>query len=76
MVARGWTNDSVKGTVSDYYTTRSATNRATGNPATVYYNKDGSYIIVDNVTNEVVQVSNKFDSNWAPDSSIINPYLP
>ncbi|MCL6457767.1 MAG: hypothetical protein K6T85_07155 [Gorillibacterium sp.] len=76
MDARRWTNDSVKGTVSDYYTTRSATNRATGNPATVYYNKDGSYIIVDNVTNELVQVSNKIDSNWTPDSSIINPYLP
>ena len=54
MDARGWTNDSVKGTVSDYYTTRKATNRATGNSATVYYSKDGSHVIIDDITNEVV----------------------
>jgi hypothetical protein len=39
------------------YTTREAINKATGNPATAYYNKAGDYVVVDNVTGELVQVS-------------------
>jgi hypothetical protein len=76
MNNRGCTNDSIKGTVDDAFTTRKATNRATGNPATVYYNKDGSHVIIDDVTNEVVQVSDKFDPHWRPDPSIVDPYKP
>ncbi len=76
MNNRGWTKDSVTDTVDDAFTTRKAANRATGNSATVYYNKDGSHVIVDDITNEIVQVSDKFDVNWKPDDSIINPYLP
>ncbi|WP_207651226.1 colicin E5-related ribonuclease [Papillibacter cinnamivorans] len=76
MNSRGWTNDSVKSTVDDAFTTQKTTNRATGNPATVYYNKDGSHVIIDDITNEVVQVSDRFDPNWRPDSSIVDPYKP
>jgi len=51
-------------------------NRATGNPATAYFNKDGSYVVVDNRTNAVVQVSDRFNQHWHPDPNIINPYIP
>ena len=76
MTNRGWTQDSVRDTVDNAYTTRKAVNKATGNTATVYYNKDGSHVIIDDITNEVVQVSDKFEPNWIPDQSIINPYNP
>ena len=36
MSKRGWTNDTVIDTVDNPFTTRKATNRATGNSATVY----------------------------------------
>ena len=75
--ARGWTTQNIRNTVNTPYTTRRSTNRSTGHPATVYYTKEGAYVVVDNITNEVVQVSdyNK-PSEWIPDSSIENPYIP
>ena len=76
MSQRGWTEDTVRSTVNNPHTTRSATNRATGNSATAFFNRDGSHVIVDNTTREIVQVSNRFDLNWIPDSSIISPFRP
>ncbi len=72
---RGWTFESITKTVNEPFQIRTSINRATGNTATVYYDKDGSYVIVDNITNEIVQVSNRFDPNWKPDISIIDPYI-
>lgn len=74
--SRGWSNDSIANTINEPYTTRVATNRATGNSATTFYNQNGSYIIRDNVTGKVIQVSDVANPNWAPDPSIIDPYLP
>ena len=76
MQGRGWTQDSVRNTVNTPHTTRQSTNMATGNSATVYYNRDGSYVVVDNRTNAVLQVSDRFDQYWMPDKNIINPYIP
>ncbi|WP_156934293.1 colicin E5-related ribonuclease [Paenibacillus zanthoxyli] len=55
---------------------RQILNRTTGNDATAYFNKDGSYVVVDNGTGKVVQISNKNNPNWAPDKSIVDPYIP
>jgi RHS repeat-associated protein len=77
MTQRGWTERTVRNTVSNPYTTRMSTNKATGNPATVYYNKSGGYVIIDDITKTVVQISDNISpSTWIPDSSIINPYKP
>jgi len=77
MTQRGWTESTVRDTVSSSNITRVSTNKATGNPATVYYNKAGGYVIVDNTTKAVVQVSDNINpSTWIPDPSIINPYKP
>lgn len=77
MNSRGWTENIVKNTVDNPYTTRISTNKASGNPATVYYTKQGSYVIVDNVTKAIVQVSDNINPiTWAPDMSIIDPYIP
>jgi hypothetical protein len=49
---------------------------ANGNSATAYFNKDGSYIVRDDVTGDVIQVSNRNDANWIPDATINDPYVP
>ena len=77
MVKRGWSETTVRDTVSKPYTTRVSTNKATGNPATVYYNQSGGYVIIDDVTDVIVQVSDNINpSTWAPDPSIIDPNRP
>ena len=74
---RGWTRESIDTTVKDPHTTREAHNRATGNPATAYFNKDGSHVIRDDVTGDLVQLSDRNDpGSWTPDPSIENPYTP
>lgn len=60
--------------IPDYST---SVNKATGNSTTVFYTQQGSYVIVDDITNEIVQISDNIDpSTWAPDSGIIDPYIP
>ena len=77
MKSRGWTKDSVVNTIDNPYTVRPSVNRATGNIATAYYTKKGSYVIVDNVTKAIVQVSDNITPlTWIPDKSIVNPYFP
>lgn len=50
MNKRGWTEQEVRNTIDSPYTTRTSTNKATGNPATVYYTEEGAYVIVDDIT--------------------------
>ncbi|EHY61833.1 putative transposase [Listeria monocytogenes FSL J1-208] len=76
MKKHGWSEESVKSVVDHPHTTRKSGNKATGNDATVFYDKDGSYVIIDDKTNEIVQISDKFDKNWVPDAGIADPYKP
>jgi filamentous hemagglutinin len=72
----GWTTASIDETIASPVATSPTFNRATGNPATACYATDGSYIVRDNVTGKVAQISDKFDPTWKPDVSITNPYTP
>ena len=77
MNSRGWTEFLIKDTVDNPYTIRVSMNKATGNSATVFYTEQGSYVIVDDVTKEIVQISDNINpSTWIPDTSIVNPYKP
>ena len=76
MGSRGWTNELINNTVKNSYTTRAATNKATGNAATAFFTKEGAYVVRDNVTKQIIQVSNRLDPKWIPDATIINPYIP
>ena len=76
MEGRGWSESSINRTVNNQYTTRTSTVKAEGTPATVYYNEDGSHVIVDNVTGEAIQISKIGDYDWIPDSKIVDPYIP
>jgi len=80
--SRGWTRNSINQLVNSPYATRTATNKATGNTATAYIRPDGHYVLRDNVTGELVQISDTRLSvgmevgQWRPDSSIVNPVIP
>ena len=82
MLKRGWTEDQMNNTFRNPFTTRPATDRTTGDefePATAFYNEDGTHVIVNNQNNNVVQVSNNSQvksGDWVPDSSIEDPYVP
>lgn len=77
LARRGWTRDSVDWAVNSPFTTRSAVNKSTGNPATAYFNQDGSHVIRENVTGELVQMSDRSDpGSWIPDPGIVDPYIP
>ena len=76
MNSRGWTSKDMNNVIQDPYTTRAAVNKATGNPTTAYYNQAGDYVVRDNVTGSIVQISHVGDINWIPDSTIVNPYRP
>ncbi|MBB1287395.1 hypothetical protein HRH25_23670, partial [Flavisolibacter sp. BT320] len=76
MVKRGWTKDLIHKTVNNPYTKRAATNKETGNAATAYFTKDGSYVVRDNITGQIIQVSDRLDPKWIPDPTIIKPYIP
>lgn len=72
---RGWNEKSIQKTIKNPYTTREGVNKYSGNKTTVYYNKDGSHIIVDNGTKKIIQISDR-TKPWKQDSSIKNPYNP
>ena len=73
MASRGWTTITINEVVADPAATSPAFSRLTGNAATAYFNTYGGYVVVDNVTGDVVQISNLNDPNWMPDSSITDP---
>lgn len=73
---RGWTKEMIEQTVDNPYTTRKSINLGNaGPPATVYYLKDGAHVIVDDMTKEGVQISDRLGT-WFPNSRIIAPYIP
>ena len=69
MAKRGWTEELIKETILKNIG-REAFNRATGNAATAYFTSSGAYVVIDNVTNEIIQISNRFDANWVIDATI------
>jgi RHS repeat-associated protein len=75
MFRRGWTSNLIHEVVNNPFTTRVARNRATENLATAFFTKEGFYVVKDNLTNEIIQISNRLDPNWIPDATIINPYI-
>lgn len=82
ITRRGWSQDTIDELVNNPYTTREAVNKATGNKATAYFRRDGHYVVRDDVTGNIVQMSDTKISvgngsgQWRPDDSIRNPYIP
>jgi RHS repeat-associated protein len=72
LAKRGWTKDLVESTVSNpkrtipWLDTRfdSGIGGRISEPATVYYSQRGGYVVRNNRTGEIVQISNRSDPNW------------
>jgi hypothetical protein len=68
---RGWTEESVKlvyqnpdKTEKTIDTRHNSDLTMKNEPATVYYRSDGAYIICNDLTGDVVQISDINDPNW------------
>jgi len=69
MSKRGWSKAEVEGTIKNAYTTAKTTYKGTGESATAFINKDGSYVVVKDATKEIIQISDKtrawdFPTDW------------
>jgi len=71
MIKRGWTKESVNQTINNpsklVKTTDTRFNpdgSKNSEPATAYLNQDGSYVVRNDNTGDIVQVSNRKDPNW------------
>lgn len=69
MSKRGWTQSLIKETILKNVG-RKAKNKATGKVATAYFTSSGAYVVIDNVTKEIIQISNRYDSGWIIDETI------
>lgn len=69
MAKRGWSDSLIKDTILKNVG-RKAVNKATRNAATAYFTSTGAYIVIDNITKEIVQISDRFDLNWVVDTTI------
>ena len=76
MARRGWSEELIHSVVNSPFAVRTAVNRATGHAATAFFTKEGFYVVKDNITNEVIQISNRLDPGWIPDAAIVNPFKP
>jgi hypothetical protein len=71
MVKRGWSRGAVDNAISNpsrIVTTRDTRHLPGGgrmdDPATAYYGKDGGYVVRNDRTGDIVQVSDRTDTNW------------
>lgn len=61
---RGWDDLDIIDVIRNPTETKPSTDLRTGDPATVYYRKDGHYVMRNNVTGEIFHVSNTHDPGW------------
>lgn len=73
---RGWTQRRVQSVTDRPVHTSPALNRATGNKATAFFDKNGAYVVRENATGDIIQISNRLDPKWVPDPTITNPFIP
>ncbi|MCP4087725.1 MAG: hypothetical protein GY745_22165 [Actinomycetia bacterium] len=61
LQTRGWDQSSIDELVNGPVHTSPAVNRASGNPATAYFDDAGGYVVRDDLTGDLVQMSDRFD---------------
>jgi hypothetical protein len=72
MEKRGWDNeivdDAINNSIRTVQTSDTRNNPLTGvknnDPATAYYSKNGGYVVRNDRTGDIVQVSDRNDPNW------------
>ena len=69
MSRRGWTETLIRETILKNVG-RQALNKATGHFATAYFTSSGAYVVIDNITRVIIQISNTNDPYWVIDETI------
>lgn len=65
MTKRGWTEEKIKDVIENPARTQQGTDRTRNDePATLYFDKNGAYVAVNDKTGDVVQVSDANDPDW------------
>lgn len=73
-IKRGWTGNDVQAVLDNPAETQAGIDASTGNSATVYYREDGRYVVCNDITGNVFQVSDTRDANWIdPFDEVIRP---
>lgn len=76
MERRGWSDERIKNTIREPSQTGETVDQRTvggekrNEPATAYFREDGSYLVRNDRTKEIVQLSDRNDPNWVPDDRI------
>jgi RHS repeat-associated protein len=76
IALRGWTEASINALINAPSRIGTSVNRVNGNAATAYFDDAGAYIVRDDITGNLVQMSNRFDPEWIVDSAIVNIRVP
>jgi len=71
MLKRGWTKKLISDTITNPYRVISvkdtrylADGKRINDPATAYMNRDNSYLICNDKTGDIVQISDRNNPNW------------
>lgn len=72
LAIRGWTEQEVRDAVAEGPIGISTDNTdSKSDTATVYGSRQGGYVVVNDVTRRVIQISDRNDPGWVPDSRIV-----
>lgn len=70
---RGWANSDIQDVLDNPVNTAAGSDRTSGNaagePATYYYRKDGHYVVRNNRTGKIVQISDTNDPQWIDETT-------
>jgi hypothetical protein len=61
LAKRGWTRESVRATIRNPHGTARGVYKGNGDPATYYFNEDGSFVVRNDRTRDVIQLSDRKD---------------
>lgn len=70
VARRGWTADAIGRAIRRPVATGRTVDRATGQPATAYFVSHNQYVVRNDVTGQIVQVSDLRNPNWMVDRAI------
>lgn len=71
LTVRGWTEHQIRAAVDRGPIGRSIDHtEGRSDPAAVYGSRQGGYVVVNDRTGRVVQISDRTDPGWIPDSRI------
>jgi filamentous hemagglutinin len=71
LSARGWTEHEIRAAVDRGPTGRSIDHTGgRSDPASVYGSKQDGYVVINDRTGRIVQISDRNDPGWIPDSRI------